>query len=151
MKMAIRKIFTEEDKLLLRRSRPIDRFDDRLAELLDDMHETMVKNDGVGLAGPQVGILRRVAVVEADDEYYELINAKITDASGEQIDTEACLSVDSSKNCKVLRPDKVTFSSYDRNGKKYTATVEGLLARAVCHELDHLEGILFYTREYKGK
>ncbi|MFA6866539.1 MAG: peptide deformylase [Clostridia bacterium] len=149
--MAIRKIFTEEDKLLLRRSRPIDRFDDRLAELLDDMHETMVKNDGVGLAGPQVGILRRVAVVEADDEYYELINAKITDASGEQIDTEACLSVDSSKNCKVLRPDKVTFSSYDRNGKKYTATVEGLLARAVCHELDHLEGILFYTREYKGK
>lgn len=149
--MALRKIFTEDDPLLLKRSRPITKFDDKLGQLIDDMRETMLENDGVGLAGPQVGLLRRVAVVEVDDEFYELVNPQIVEASGEQIDTEGCLSVDSSKNCKVLRPSKITFTAYDRYGKKYTKTVEGLLARAICHELDHLEGILFYTREYKEK
>lgn len=149
--MAVRKIFTEADPILFRKSRPVEKFDEKLAILLDDMRETMHANDGAGLAGPQVGIMRRLAVVEVEDEYYELINPVITETSGEQIDTEACLSVENRKNCKVKRPMYVTFESFDRNGKKYTATVTGLTARAVCHETDHLDGILFYTKEYQEK
>jgi peptide deformylase len=147
--MAIRKIFTEEDPLLFKRSREVTSFDDRLGVLLDDMHETMIKSDGVGLAGPQVGILRRVAVVEVDDTYLELINPQITFTEGEQIGLEACLSVSNKKNCNVARPKKVTVKAYDRKGKLYEKTVEDLTARAICHELDHLDGILFYTRKYK--
>ena len=149
--MALREIFQDGDELLLKRSREVTAYDERLATLLDDMRDTMRHADGVGLAAPQVGILKRVAIIEADDIYLEMINPQIIAAEGEQIGEEGCLSVDSSKNCRVLRPSKVTVRAYDRNGKLYEKTVENLAARAVCHELDHLEGILFYTRKYEGK
>jgi peptide deformylase len=149
--MAIRKIFMDGEPILLKRSRQVTNFDDRLAVLLGDLRDTMHKADGLGLAAPQVGILRRIAVVEVDDIYLELINPQIVTSEGEQIGAEGCLSVDSDKNCDVARPMKITVKAYDRYGKLYEKTLEGLSARAVCHELDHLDGILFYTREYKEK
>lgn len=149
--MAVRKIFQEDNDILLKRCREVTVFDDKLGELLDDMFDTMRKADGVGLAGPQIGYLRRIAVVEADDEKLEMVNPQIIAAEGKQIDEEGCLSVDSSKNCKVLRPYKITLRAYDRKGEKYEKELTGLPARAVCHELDHLEGILFYTKKYEGK
>lgn len=149
--MALRRIFQDGEEVLLKRSREVTVFDDRLATLLDDMWDTMHDADGVGLAAPQVGILKRAVVVEADDVKMELINPQIEEADGEQIDEEGCLSVDSQKNCLVLRPYTVTVRAYDRNGKMFRKTVEGLPARAVCHELDHLEGILFYTKKYEGE
>ena len=149
--MAIRKIFMDGEPVLLKKSRPVTSFDERLATLLDDLRDTMHDADGVGLAAPQVGILRRVAVVEVDDIYLELVNPEIISSQGQQIDLEGCLSVDSKKNCQVLRPMKLTVKAFDRNGKMFTKTLEGLPARAVCHELDHLDGILFYTKEYKEK
>ena len=149
--MAIRKIFQEDNEILFKRCRVVTIFDDKLSTLIDDMFDTMAKADGVGLAGPQVGLLRRLAVVDVDGEKLELINPQIVKASGEQIDEEGCLSVDFNKNCKVLRPYKVTVRAFDRHGKQYEKEVEGLMARAVCHELDHLEGILFYTKKYEGK
>ena len=149
--MAIRKIFQEGDEILLKRCREVTVFDEKLGQLIDDMFETMLQADGVGLAGPQVGYLRRIAVVQVEDDKLEMVNPQIIYAEGEQIDEEGCLSVDSSKNCEVLRPYVVTVRAFDRHGKQFERTVEGLMARAVCHELDHLEGILFYTRKYEGK
>lgn len=148
--MALRRIFQDGEEILLKRCRPVEKFDEKLAVLLDDMRETMLAADGVGLAAPQVGILRRIAIVEADDVFLELINPQIIDAHGEQIGEEGCLSVDSEKNCAVLRPKTVTVKAYDRHGKLFERTVSDLPARAVCHELDHLDGILFYTRKYEG-
>lgn len=149
--MAIRKIFGEDEPILLKRSRPVVVFDAKLGELLDDMKETLKKADGVGLAAPQVGLLRRVAIIEVDDLYLEMINPVIIKQSGEQIDVEGCLSVDSKKNCKVNRPMNVTVEAYDRSGNRYTKDLTELAARACCHELDHLDGILFYTKKYQGK
>lgn len=149
--MAIRKIFQEDNEILFKRCREVSIFDEKLGELLDDMFETMLKADGVGLAGPQVGYLRRIAVIDCEGEKLELVNPQIIAAEGEQIDEEGCLSVDSSKNCEVLRPYKVTVKAQDRKGERFEKTLTGLPARAVCHELDHLEGILFYTRKYEGK
>lgn len=149
--MAIRKIFQENDPILFKKCREVTVFDEKLSCLIDDMFATMRNADGVGLAGPQVGILRRLAVVECDNERLELVNPVIIHSEGEQIDEEGCLSVDFSKNCSVLRPYKVTVRACDRTGKQYEKTVTGLMARAVCHELDHLDGILFYTRKYEGK
>lgn len=148
--MAIRDIVKDSDPQLRKTSRPVEVFDEKLAKLLDDMHETMIKADGVGLAGPQVGILRRLAVIEVDDIYLELINPEIVAYSGEQIGVEGCLSVDG-RNCYVKRPMNVTVQYFDRNGNKMQAELEGLPARAVFHETDHLDGILFYDKEYKGK
>lgn len=147
--MAIRTIFKENDEILFKRSREVTKFDEKLAVLLDDMRETMKKADGAGLAAPQVGLLRRLAIIEVDDFYLEMINPKIIKAEGEQIDFEGCLSVSPQKNCKVLRPQKVVLEAYDRNGNKYQKELEDMAARACCHELDHLEGILFYERKYK--
>lgn len=148
--MAVRKIFQEDDEILWKRCREVTVFDQKLSDLIDDMFETMLKADGVGLAGPQIGYLRRIAVVQVEDDKLEMVNPQIIAAEGEQIDDEGCLSVDSSKNCKVLRPYTVTVRAFDRTGKQFERTVHGLMARAVCHELDHLEGILFYTRKYNG-
>ncbi|MDD4316669.1 MAG: peptide deformylase [Clostridia bacterium] len=147
--MAIRLIFTEDDEVLFKRTREVVKFDDKLGELFDDMRETMKKADGVGLAAPQVGLLKKAAVIEVDDIYLEMVNPRIIFAEGEQIDFEGCLSVDPSKNCKVLRPQKVTVEAFDRHGKKYQKELEDMAARACCHELDHLEGILFYEKAYK--
>ncbi len=147
--MATRKIFTEEDSLLFKKCRPVEVFDRKLGQLLDDMRQTMRKADGVGLAAPQVGLLKRLAIIEVDDLYLEMINPVIVESHGEQIGIEGCLSVDSNKNCKVNRPNKLVLKAFDRKGREYTRELEGLPARAVCHELDHLDGILFYTKEYK--
>lgn len=149
--MAIRQIFQEGSDVLHKHCREVTVFDKKLGDLIDDMFETMIKADGVGLAAPQIGYLRRLAVVECDDVKLELVNPVIIYTEGEQIDEEGCLSVDSSKNCEVLRPYIVTVKAQDRTGKEYEKTLTGLPARAVCHELDHLDGILFYTKAYKGK
>lgn len=147
--MAVRKIFKEGEDILAKKCREVTKFDDNLSVLIDDMFETMKKAEGVGLAGPQVGILRRIAVVDTGTDRLELVNPVITETDGIQIDFEGCLSVDSSKNCKVARPYKVTVKAFDRHGKEFTGTYVGLTARCICHELDHLDGVLFYTKEYK--
>ena len=149
--MAIRKIFMDGEEVLKKKSREVINYDNRLKDLLEDLYDTMHKADGVGLAAPQVGILRRVAVIEVDDLYLEMVNPQIIAKEGEQIGEEACLSVDSEKNCLVNRPNKVTVRAYDRDGKLYEKTLEELAARAVCHELDHLDGVLFYSRKYEDK
>ncbi|HHT83524.1 MAG: peptide deformylase [Christensenellales bacterium] len=146
--MALRRIFGEDDEILRKRAREVTKFDDKLACLLDDMKETMINADGIGLAAPQVGLLRRAAIIDADGVYLEMINPKIIKAEGEQIGVEGCLSVNPSKNCKVLRPQEVLLEAYDRHGKKYRKELKDLAARACCHELDHLEGILFYDRKH---
>lgn len=148
--MAIRDIVKDSDPLLRKISRPVEVFDEKLGKLLDDMRETMKKADGVGLAGPQVGILRRLAVVEVGDIYMELINPEIIQTDGEQIGGEGCLSVEG-RNCYVARPYYVKVKYFDRFGNQQISECEEFVARAVCHETDHLDGILFYDKEYKGK
>lgn len=141
--MALREIIMEENPLLRQKSRIVTIFDDKLWVLLDDMLQTMRRADGVGLAAVQVGVLRRVVVIDAGEEMVELINPTLLYSSGSQTSSEGCLSVDSSKNKKITRPNVVTFEALDRYGKKYQKTVTGLFARAVCHELEHLDGKLF--------
>ncbi|HIU45927.1 MAG TPA: peptide deformylase [Candidatus Fimadaptatus faecigallinarum] len=143
--MAIRRIIKEGDDTLRRISRPVKQIDKRILTLLDDMRQTMYVNDGCGLAAPQVGILRRVVVVDVGDELYELINPEIIESSGEIVDSEGCLSVPGRRG-KVARPEKVTVRALNRRGelKEYTGT--GLLARAFCHEIDHLDGILYLDK-----
>lgn len=142
--MAYLTILTEGDETLRKKCRPIDEITPRILTLLDDMAETMHKANGVGLAGPQVGVLRRIVVVqtEPDGPLYEMINPKIIEFSGSQLDYEGCLSIPG-KVGVVDRPDKVTVEATDRNGVQYRVTAEGFLARAFCHELDHLDGILY--------
>src|SRR5690554_5259531 len=147
--MALRTVFKENDEILSKKCRKVEKYDQRLKVLLDDMKETMEKADGVGLAAPQVGLLKRVAIIEVDDLYLEMVNPIILSSEGEQIDVEGCLSVDPSKNCKVKRPNKLVLQAYDKEGKLYKKELEGMAARAVCHEIDHLDGILFYKRRYK--
>lgn len=140
--MAIRNIVTKEDEILKKKSRPVEKFDERLWELLDDMAETMYKSEGVGLAAPQVGILRRVVVVDTGDGLIELINPRISSYSGEQEGYEACLSCPG-EYAVLKRPQKVTVTAQNRKGKTFKKDGEDLLARAFCHEIDHLDGILF--------
>lgn len=144
--MALRDIVLDSDPMLRFKSRPVEKFDQKLSKLLDDMYQTMVHNNGCGLAAPQVGILRRIAVVEADNVFIEMINPKIIRSEGEQIGQEACLSV-KDKSCFVNRPYVIEIEYFDRLGKKQTKKVEGFAARACCHEIDHLDGILFYDKE----
>ncbi len=144
--MAIRNVFKEGEEVLRKVSRPVVDFDNKLHALIDDMWATMISADGVGLAAPQVGILRRVVVIDCGDNPMELVNPTIISSSGKQVGMEGCLSVDSSKSCDIERAMVVTFKAQDRHGKWYQKTVEGLEARAVQHELDHLEGVLFIDR-----
>lgn len=141
--MAIRTIVTREDPILRKQSRPVEKVDDRIRLLLDDMYDTM-KDVGVGLAGVQVGILRRIVVIDIGDEHgrIDLVNPEILAVEGEQEEVEGCLSCPG-ENGYVLRPMKVTVKALDREGKEFTMTGTGLLARAFCHEIDHLDGILF--------
>ncbi len=148
--MALRDIVTDPNPTLRKKCREVEVFDEKLGKLLDDMKETMRYADGVGLAGPQVGILRRVAVVEVDDFYIEFVNPVIVKQKGEQDGGEACLSVPE-KSANVKRPYKVTVEYQDRYGKNMTVTAEGFIARAFCHEIDHLDGILFYDRANEGR
>lgn len=143
--MAIRNIVKIGDDVLKKVCRSQLTFDDKLAMILDDMAETMYKAEGVGLAAPQVGILRRYCVIDVGDGLIELINPVITSKSGSQTGSEGCLSVPDRYE-EVTRPMKVTVRAQDRNGNNITVTGEGLKARALCHEIDHLDGILYIDR-----
>ncbi len=143
--MAIRNIVKHGDPVLKKISRSVLKFDDRLHTLLDDMKDTMYEAEGVGLAAPQVGILRRVCVIDIGEGLIELVNPVIIETEGEQFETEGCLSLPG--NYKTTsRPMKVTVRAQDRNGNTFTVSGEGLLARAFCHEIDHLDGVLFIER-----
>jgi len=143
--MAIRQIRKIGDEVLTKRAREVDKFDDRLATLLDDMVETMRHADGIGLEAPQVGILKRAVVIDVGDGVIELVNPELVAAKGEQVDIEGCLSVPG-KYGEVKRPQKVIVRAQDRHGKTFEVTGEGLLARALCHEIDHLDGKLFVDK-----
>ncbi len=143
--MALRNILNEKEPLLRKKSRPVTEFNDRLHELLDDMKETLLLADGVGLAAPQVGVLRRAVIVNVDDNYIELINPEIVSAKGEETSPEGCLSIPGVCGT-VTRPYQVKVKAFDRNGKQFTVSGKGLLARAFCHEIDHLDGILFIDK-----
>ena len=140
--MGLRKIFTDKDPALHKVCRPVTKFDRRLHSLLDDMKETLADAAGVGLAAPQVGILRRVVVVDTGEEILELVNPVILETSGEQEGQEGCLSVPG-KYGIVKRPMNVKVRAQDRNGNWFEAEGEELIARCFCHELDHLDGILY--------
>ena len=143
--MAIRNIIQVGDEILRKKSKPVKEFDQKLAELLDDMRETMVKNDGCGLAGVQVGILRRVVVLDVNHMKIELINPEIVDSYGESIEREGCLSV-KGETGYVKRPSEVTVKAFDRYGNEFILTGVDMLARALCHEIDHLDGILYIDK-----
>ncbi len=140
--MALRNIVKEGDDILNKKCRPVTKFDKKLAVLLEDMAETMRKANGVGLAAPQVGILRRVVVVDIGEGLIELVNPKIIAFSGEQTGNEGCLSFPGQWGV-VTRPDYVKLKAQDRNSEEFTIEGKELLARAFCHELDHLEGVVF--------
>ncbi|MEJ8553739.1 peptide deformylase [Tepidibacter sp. Z1-5] len=147
--MALRNIREDGDSVLRKKSRKVDKIDSKIITLLDDMVETMNCADGVGLAAPQVGILKRVVVIDVGDGVIELINPEIVEVSGTQTDDEGCLSIPG-KFGKVTRPDNVKVRAFNRNGEQFEIEGKGLLARAFCHEIDHLEGILF-TDKVEGK
>ncbi len=141
--MAILKIRKAGDEVLAKVSRPVEEITPRILTLLDDMVETMHRADGVGLAAPQVGVLRRVVVIETEESgLLELINPVIVATKGEQRDAEGCLSVPGVYGVTV-RPMRVTVKALDRHGREIEVTGEDLLARALCHEIDHLDGHLF--------
>ena len=143
--MAIRNIVKIGDEVLRKVCRTQLTFDDKLALILDDMADTMYKAEGVGLAAPQIGLLRRFCVIDVGDGLLELINPVITEKSGSQIGSEGCLSVPDRFE-EVERPMTVTVRAQDRNGNNFTITAEGFKARALCHEIDHLDGILYIDR-----
>ncbi len=140
--MAIRQIVKEGDNVLSKKCRVVEKFDDRLATLIDDMIETLYLSKGVGLAAPQVGILKRVVVIDVGEGLIELVNPKIIAFSGEQEGLEGCLSCPGEWGI-TRRPEYVKVKAQDRFGNEFTVDGHELLAKAFCHELDHLEGILF--------
>ena len=140
--MALRKIVCIEDGLLRKKSRPVEKFDDKLASLLDDMAETMYDANGVGLAAPQVAVLRRAVVMDCGDGLIEMINPEILETEGEQDGPEGCLSVPGRRGM-VKRPMKVRARFQDRYGEWYEIEGEDLLARCIMHETDHLDGQLY--------
>lgn len=143
--MAIREIREKDDEILYKKCKAVVKFDEKLHILLDDMYETMQSRDGVGLAAPQVGILKRAVVIDVGDGKIELINPEIVEESGEQTGSEGCLSVPGVFG-EVTRPNVVTVKAQDRNGKWFKITGKELLARAFCHEIEHLDGKLFLDR-----
>ncbi len=143
--MAIRNIVTKGDDVLRKICRTQLNFDEKLWMILDDMKDTMYKAEGVGLAAPQVGILRRFCIIDIGDGLIELINPVITDQSGSQTGQEGCLSIPG-EYADVERPMYVKVRAQDRNGKNIIVEGEGLKARALCHEIDHLDGILYIDK-----
>ena len=143
--MAIRSVVQVGDDVLRQKCFPVTEFDEKLWALLDDMKDTVKKEQGAGLAAPQVGVLRRLAVVDVEEGYFELINPVILQAKGEQTGWEGCLSVQG-KSGIVSRPMKVTLSYQDRFGEKHVIKAKGFFARAICHELDHLDGVLYIDK-----
>ena len=140
--MGLRKILTVKEPSLHKMCRPVEKFDGKLHKLLDDMKETLLDAGGVGLAAPQVGILRRVVVVDTGEEILELVNPELLETSGEQVGAEGCLSVPG-KYGLVKRPMVARVRAQDRNGDFFEAEGEELIARCFCHELDHLDGIVY--------
>ena len=145
--MALRQILTVADPALHKVCRPVTKFDAKLHDLLEDMKETLLEANGVGLAAPQVGILRRVVVIDLGDEIVELINPEILETSGEQDGTEGCLSVPE-EYWLVKRPNLVKAKAQDRNGQWFEIEGEELIARCICHECDHLDGHIYTERAY---
>ena len=143
--MAIREIREKGDEILYKKCKAVVKFDEKLHILLDDMYETMQSRDGVGLAAPQVGILKRAVVIDVGDGKIELINPEIVEESGEQTGSEGCLSVPGVFG-EVTSPNVVTVKAQDRDGKWFKITGKELLARAFCHEIEHLDGKLFLDR-----
>ena len=142
--MALRTIIKEGDERLRKKSRPVTEFNERLWTLLDDMYETM-KGDGVGIAAPQVGILRRAVVIDVGEGRHELVNPEIVEQEGDQYGGEGCLSVPGQYGM-VHRPQKLRVRAQDRYGKPFELEAEGYLAVAVCHETDHLDGVPFIDK-----
>lgn len=143
--MAIRNIVQVGDEVLRKKSFEVTDFGEKTAQLLDDMRDTLIKSEGVGLAAPQVGVLRRIFIVKYENKYYECINPVMVSQKGKQVGQEGCLSV-AGKYGTVERPMKVTVKAFDRNGKPFTVKEEGFVARAFCHEYDHLDGILYIDK-----
>ncbi|MDE5670286.1 MAG: peptide deformylase [Eubacterium sp.] len=147
--MALRNIVKVGDPILSKKRRMIEKFDEKLSTLIDDMLETMYKENGVGLAAVKVGMLKRVVVIDVGDGPMELVNPEITLAEGEQKEQEGCLSLPG-KYGTTVRPMKVQVKAQNREGKWQVFTGEGLKARAFCHEIDHLDGILFTSKVIDG-
>ena len=143
--MAIRNVVQVGDEVLRTKCAPVESFDEKLWALLDDMKDTVKKEEGAGLAAPHVGVLRRVVVVDVDEGYFEFVNPKIVAQKGEQNGFEGCLSV-RGKRGLVSRPMKVKLVYFDRFGKQQSLLAKGFFARAICHELDHLDGVLYVDR-----
>lgn len=143
--MAKRNIRHLGDDVLRKKSRTVETIDERIVQLLDDMAETMYDSEGVGLAAPQVGILKRIAVIDIGDGLIELINPEIVSFEGSEKDIEGCLSVPG-RYGYVLRPEKVKVTALDRNGEKIEIEATGMLKKALCHEIDHLDGIVFVDK-----
>ena len=142
--MALRNILKEGDERLRKKSRPVTDFNERLWTLLDDMYETM-KDGGVGIAAPQVGVLRRAVVIDVGEGKHEFVNPVIVEQSGDQCGGEGCLSIPGQYGL-VHRPAQLRIKAQDRYGKPFELEAEGYFALAVCHEVDHLDGILFIDK-----
>lgn len=148
--MAIRNIRVDGDDILRKVCKPVDKMTGRTLTLIEDMFDTMYEANGVGLAAPQVGILKRIVVIDVDDgDAYVLINPKIVEQDGEQFGDEGCLSLPG-LSAKVRRPNHVVCKALNENMEEITVEGEGLLARAICHELDHLDGILYKDKAEGG-
>ena len=143
--MAIREVVQVGDDVLRQKCFRVETFDESLWKLLDDMKDTVKKEQGAGLAAPQVGVLRRVCVVDVEEGYFEFINPVILSQKGEQAGWEGCLSV-RGKQGVVNRPLRLTLSYQDRNGEKHILKAKGFFARAICHETDHLDGVLYIDK-----
>ena len=143
--MALRYIRIDDDDLLRKKSKPVTEINGKILTLLDDMKDTLVSANGLGLAAPQVGVLRRVVIIKTDDAYYEMINPEIVEARDSQTKSEACLSVPG-KQGKVERPAYVKIRATNRDGEEYEAEGTELLAVAFSHEIDHLDGVLFIDK-----
>jgi len=143
--MAIRQLRFVGDPVLRKKSRKIENINDRLLTLLDDMVDTMYKEDGIGLAAPQIGILKRAVVIDIGEGPIKLINPEIIEQKGESIDVEGCLGI-ADESGMVKRPEKVKVKYTDIKGEDIIIETDGLLARALCHEIDHLDGVLYIDK-----
>ncbi|WP_173471970.1 peptide deformylase [Eubacterium ruminantium] len=148
--MAIRNIRVDGDEILRKKCKPVTKMNERTRELIDDMFDTMYESNGVGLAAPQVGVLKRIVVIDVmDDNPLVLINPEIISSEGEQTGNEGCLSLPGLAG-EVTRPMKVVCKALDEEMNEFTVEGEGLLARCICHELDHLDGILYKDKVING-